>query len=134
MAVRFKVIKSPNPGGEKGKTYYRARVIKQDDYTPEAMAEDINDSTSMSQSDVAGVLSALSKQMLKALLEGRAVVLEGIGRLKVGIDSRIITEEQMNAKGFNPIDHINGLHINFVPEKKVKKQLCNKRNLKRIAK
>ena len=134
MAVRIKVVKSPNPGGEKGRNYYRARVIKQDDYTPEQMAEDINDSTSMSQSDVKGVLSALSKQMLKALLAGRAVVLEGIGRLKVGIDSRIITEEEVNTKGFNPIDHINGLHINFIPEKKVKKQLCDKRNLKRMKK
>lgn len=134
MAVKIKVVKSPNPGGEKGRNYYRARVIKQDDYTPEQMAEDINDSTSMSQSDVGGVLSALSKQMLKALLAGRAVVLEGIGRLKVGIDSRIITEEELNTKGFNPLDHISGMHINFIPEKKVKKQLCDKRNLKRMKK
>lgn len=134
MAIQYRLVPTPNPKGEKGKTYYRARVIKVDDYTPEAMAADVNNSTTMSEADVDGVLTAISKQLLKELLAGRTIVLKGIGRLTVGMDSRAIPEEEISKKGFRPTDYINSLHVNFIPEPRVKKLLNDKRNLKRIRK
>lgn len=129
MAIKYTIVKYHNPQGEKGKNYYRARVLKSGDYTTEQLAEEVNDCTGMSDTDAVAVLHIINKLMRKALLSGHTVVLDGIGRISVGMNSDSFTEEQLNREDFIPSAHVNSLHINFLAEKKLLKELRIKNTL-----
>lgn len=127
MSIKYKTVRVYNPKGADGVEYYRPRVVKTDDYTTEALEKDINDSTGVSDVDVHSVLFALNKQLRKALLDGRTIVLDGIGRISVGMDTTSFTEEERNAAGFVPSRYVKGVHLNFLPCASIKKEL-NERN------
>ena len=133
MAINYAVTKCSNPKGIEDVNYYVNRAVKVDDYTMERLIEDINDATGMSDIDVRGVLSALNKQIRKALLDGRTVVLEGVGRLSVGIRSKCFPEETMKSDEFNPAAMIKDVHINFRPSPSIIKELRMKKSLRRVA-
>ena len=133
MAINYKISKCKNPNGVEGVDYFVNRAVKVDDYTMERLIEDINDATGMSDIDVRGVLSALNKQIRKSLLDGRTVVLEGVGRLSVGIRSKCFTQEDMDADEFNPSSKIKEVHINFRPAPSIVKELRMKKSLRRVS-
>lgn len=133
MAINYAITKCSNPNGIEGVDYYVPRVVKVDDYTMERLIEDINDATGMSDIDVRGVLSALGKQIRKALLDGRVVVMEGLGRISVGIKARCFNAETMADSDFQPSMMIKDVHINFRPDVNILKDLRSKRSLRRIS-
>lgn len=133
MAVNYAVTKCSNPNGIEGVDYYVPRVVKVDDYTMDRLVEDINDATGMSDIDVRGVLSALGKQIRKALLDGRVVVMEGLGRISVGIKAKCFPAEALTDKEFSPSAMIKDVHINFRPDVNILKDLRTKRSLRRIS-
>lgn len=132
MAINYRIVRCDNPQGEKEVKYYRPRAVKIDDYSEENLIEDINDSTSVSDVDVIAVLAAISKQLRKAILSGRTVVLDGIGRISIGMDTMSITEEERNAEGFSPSKYIKSLHLNFRPCASILKELRELKTLKYI--
>ncbi len=133
MAVTYAVTKCSNPNGVEGVEYFVPRVVKVDDYTMDRLVEDINDATGMSDIDVRGVLSALGKQIRKALLDGRVVVMEGLGRISVGIKAKCFSRDVMAASDFSPSAMIKDVHINFRPDVNILKDLRSKRSLRRIS-
>lgn len=133
MSIKYSVVKFHNLKGEENVNYYRPRVVKTDDYTTEALEQDINDSTGVSDVDVHSVLFALNKQLRKALLDGRTIVLDGIGRISVGMDTASFTEEEKNAVGFAPSRYVKGVHLNFLPCASIKKELNGKNSLHYIS-
>ena len=133
MAINYAVTKCSNPKGIEDVNYYVNRAVKVDDYTMERLIEDINDATGMSDIDVRGVLSALNKQIRKALLDGRTVVLEGVGRISVGIRSKCFPEETLKSDEFNPLSMIKDVHINFRPAPSIIKELRMKKSLRRVS-
>lgn len=124
MAINYAIKRCPNPNGIEGVDYYAPRVIKVDDYTVEELVTDI---------DVRAVLSALGKQIRKGLLSGRTVVLEGVGRVSVGLKTRCFTAETMNSEGFTPAAMIKEVHINFRPDAGILGELRMKKSLRRVA-
>ncbi len=132
MAVRYTVVKYHNPQGEEDAVYYRPRAIKTDDYTAEQLEQDINDATSLSDVDIHSALFAINKQLRKELLAGRTIVLDGIGRISIGMDTKSITEEERNAEGFNPSRYIKSLHLNFRPCSSILRELREMKSLKYI--
>lgn len=134
MAINYRIVRCDNPQGEKGVKYYRPRAVKIDDYSEENLMEDINDSTSVSDVDVIAVLAAISKQLRKAILSGRTVVLKDIGRLSVGMSTRCFPEEVKNAEGFTPSSYIEDVHINFRPCAKIIRELRELKNLRCVSK
>ena len=133
MAVNYAVTKCSNPNGIEGVDYYVPRVVKVDDYTMERLIEDINDATGMSDIDVRGVLSALGKQIRKALLDGPVVVMEGLGRISVGIKARCFSQDTMAASDFSPSNLIKGVHINFRPDSHLLSDLRTNKTLRRVS-
>ena len=71
--------------------------------------------------------------LTKALLSGRTVVLQDIGRFSVSIQSKCFTQTDMQEEDFVPSSKIKGHRILFRPEVKLKRDVANGIALKRVA-
>ena len=132
MSIKYTTVKFHNPQGEEGVTYYRPRAVKTGDYSSEELERDINDATSVSDVDVHAVLFALNKQLRKSLLDGRTIVLDGIGRISVGMETESFTDKDICEDGFTPSKYVKSLHLNFLPSASIKKELKSKSAIRHI--
>lgn len=132
MAIIYSIQKCRNPKYPEV-DYFAPRVKKIDDYGMKDLVRDINDATGMSEIDVYGVLYALNKQITKALLSGRTVVLEGVGRISVGIKTKCFNAETMADEEFSPSYYIKGVHINFRPDAEILRELRSRKSFRRIS-
>lgn len=60
MAVTYKIKKVKNPAGIEGVDYFAAKYAKTSDYTFDELAEDISNSTTITQTDAFAVLKAIA--------------------------------------------------------------------------
>ena len=132
MAIIYSIQKCRNPR-QPDVDYFAPRVKKIDDYGMKDLVRDVNDATGMSEIDVYGVLYALNKQITKALLSGRTVVLEGVGRLYVGIKAKCFPKEVIGHEEFSPSAMIRGVHINFRPDAEILRELRSRKSFRRIS-
>ena len=135
MSVTYAVRKCKNPdkNAVEGTTYYACRAIKLDDYTFEELAEDISFSTTVTKPDAQAVLAVIKPYITKALLAGRAVVLEDLGRFQISLQSKCFSQDAMAASDFSPSAQIKGHRIIFRPEVALKKEIASKLSLVRQA-
>ena len=135
MSVTYAVRKCKNPGKNavEGVTYYACRSIKLDDYTFDELAEDISFSTTVTKPDAQAVLAVIKPYITKALLAGRAVVLEDLGRFQISLQSKCFSQDAMAASDFSPSAQIKGHRIIFRPEVTLKKEIASKLSLVRQA-
>ncbi len=133
MAVNYAVMKTRNPKGVEGTDYFHGRAVKTSDYDFEDLADDVQMSTTVTEADVLGVLRAMKGYIVKALLAGRVVVLNDIGRFQIGLKGKCYTAETMQAEGFTPASMINGHRIVFRPDAKLKSAVAGALTLKRVA-
>lgn len=133
MAINYAIKKCANPKGVEGVDYYTPRVVKTSDYDMEELVGDINDATGMSDIDVRAVLYALGKQIRKGLLNGRTVVLEGVGRISVGMSAKCFSRDAMMAEDFSPSSKIKDVHVNYRPDAGILRDLRIKRQLRRVS-
>ena len=133
MAITYHVQRVKNPKGIEDVEYFAARAIKSSDYTFDELAEDINNSTTVTQADAFAVLKAMKKYIKQALLAGRRVVLSDLGALRMSIIGRVFTEDQLKDKEFIPSSKIKGIGVNFRPEAKLIKELRAEAKLQRVA-
>ena len=129
MSVNYAVKKCKNPKGVEGVNYYYCRAIKSNDYTFDELAEDISFSTTVTKPDAQAVLAVIKPFVTKALLAGRAVVLEDLGRFQISLQSKCFTEETMAADDFIASSKIKGHRILFRPEVSLKKEIASKLSL-----
>ena len=131
MSVTYAVRKCKNPGKNavEGITYFACRAIKLDDYTFEELAEDISFSTTVTKPDAQAVLAVIKPYITKALLAGRAVVLEDLGRFQISLQSKCFSQDAMAASDFSPSAQIKGHRIIFRPEVALKKEIASKLSL-----
>ena len=120
MAVNYAVMKTRNPKGVEGTDYFHGRAVKTSDYDFEDLAGDVQMSPTVTEADVLGVLRAMKGYIVKALLAGRVVVLNDIGRFQIGLKGKCYTAETMQAEGFTPASMIKGHRIVFRPDAKLK--------------
>ena len=133
MAVNYAIMKTKNPKGIEGVNYYHGRAVKTSDYDFEDLAGDVQMSTTMTEADVLGVLRAMKGYIVKALLAGRVVVLNDIGRFQIGLKGKCYTQADMQEEGFSPSSKIKGHRIVFRPEAKLKTAIASALTLKRIS-
>ncbi|MBE6292815.1 MAG: hypothetical protein E7091_10480 [Bacteroidales bacterium] len=133
MAVNYAVMKTKNPNGIEGTDYFHGRAVKTSDYDFEDLAGDVQMSTTVTEADVLGVLRAMKGYIVKALLAGRVVVLNDIGRFQIGLKGKCYTAETMQAEGFTPASMIKGHRIVFRPDAKLKSAVAGALTLKRVA-
>ena len=132
MAVNYAVMKTRNPKNP-DVDYFHGRAVKTSDYDFEDLAGDVQMSTTVTEADVLGVLRAMKGYIVKALLAGRVVVLNDIGRFQIGLKGKCYTTETMQAEGFTPASIINGHRIVFRPDAKLKSAVAGALTLKRVA-
>ena len=132
MAVNYAVMKTRNPKYPEDE-YFHGRAVKTSDYDFEDLAGDVQMSTTMTEADVLGVLRAMKGYIAKALLAGRVVVLNDIGRFQIGLKGKSYNAATMNDKEFSPSSYIKGHRIVFRPEPKLKSAIASGLTLKRIS-
>lgn len=133
MSVTYAVRKCKNPKGVEGVNYFSCRSIKTNDYTFEELAEDISFSTTVTKPDAQAVLAVIKPFITKALLAGRAVVLEDLGRFQISLQSKCFSEDSMSAEDFVASSKIKGHRIVFRPEVSLKKEIASKLSLVKMA-
>ena len=133
MAINYAVMKTRNPKVIEGTDYFHGRAVKTSDYDFEDLAGDVQMSTTMTEADVLGVLRAMKGYIVKALLAGRVVVLNDIGRFQIGIKGKCYSRDAMNADDFSPASKITGHRIVFRPEAKLKSAIAGGLTLKRVS-
>lgn len=82
MAVKFEFYQSPNSIGSNKKRYH-ARVVNQQHISSDQLAEEISNSSSLTEADVKAVLVALSERLAEHLKNGKRVHLDGIGYFQI---------------------------------------------------
>ena len=132
MAVNYAIMKTKNPKGIEGVNYYHGRAVKTSDYDFEDLAGDVQMSTTMTEADVLGVLRAMKGYIVKALLAGRVVVLNDIGRFQISLKGKCYSQDAMAASDFSPSAMITGHRIVFRPEAKLKNAIAGALTLKRV--
>lgn len=92
MSLLYEFYRNPQ-SDENEKRKYHPRVITTGRVDTEQLARDIQQSCSLTRSDVKGMLAALADKMAQYLSEGKRVYLEDIGYFKVNLEcNQEITE------------------------------------------
>lgn len=131
--INYRVSKCKNPKGVEGTDYYSGKAVKTGEYTFDDLAQDINNSTTVTKADAMAVLASIKPFITKALLAGQVVVLQDIGRFQVTLQSKCYTTDTMQAEGFSPASMIKGHRIIFRPEVKLKSSIKDGLALKRVS-
>lgn len=131
--INYKVSKCKNPNGVDGTTYYSGKAVKTGEYTFDDLANDINNSTTVTKADAMAVLASIKPFITKALLSGQVVVLSDLGRFQVTLQGKCYTSETMNAEGFTPASMIKGHRIVFRPDVQLKRDVAGSLSLKRLS-
>ena len=119
MSIKYEIRSIQNAQGT-GKERHYAHIYEQPAMTPQQLASRIQDSCSLTKSDVEGTVSALREAMIHELEQGNRFHIPNIGyfSLAVGLD---IPEGK-------PIDKVRGDHIkvrniNFQPDASMLKEI-----------
>lgn len=120
--VKFKVVERktqiPNKSGKK--VVYSANMVKHGKTTTRQLAGQISEKTSFTRADVLGLLEAISSEILKEMLLGKSVHLEGLGTFSLDIrSSSTETLEEFTHR------NIEGLKIRFTPSTEMKAKLID---------
>ena len=110
MAVHVKLIKNNiKISNSYGK--YFAKAVSQGEITLDEIGKEICKNSSFSEGTVLGVVTELQDTMKEKLREGQTVVLPGIGRFSLRVESIGVN----NPKDFNIRRHITRIVCGFLP-------------------
>ena len=113
--------------------YFNGRAVKTGEYSFSELAEDINNSTTVTKADALAVLASIKPFVTKALLAGQVVVLDDLGRFQVTLQGKCYNRETMASEEFSPSAMIKSHRIVFRPEANLKKDVAKNLRLKRIS-
>ena len=130
--ITYAVKKTRNPKNP-DVDYFAGRAIKTGEYTFDDLAEDINNSTTVTKADAMAVLASVKPYITRALLNGQVVVLQDIGRFQVTLQGKCYNAERMATEDFSPSSMIKSHRIVFRPEAQLKKEIAKGFKLKRIS-
>lgn len=118
--VKYKVVERktqiPNKSGKK--VVYSANMVKFGKTSTRQLAGQISEKTSFTRADVIGLIEAISSEMLKEMLLGMSVHLDGLGTFSLDIRS----SSSENIEDFSR-SNIEGLKIRFTPSVEIKTKL-----------
>ncbi len=122
MSVNYDFYENPKLPGNTKRTRYHARMIPKGTISGEQLAEEIHERCSLSTSDVAATLLALSQITAEKLKDGYNVHIDGIGYLQLTLQCPSIqSPKEIRAES------IRFKSIAFRPSASLKKRLQNVR-------
>ena len=110
MAVHIKLIRN-NIKRSSGYGKYYAKAVSQGEITIDEIGEEICRNSSFSEGTVVGVVTELQDILKEKLREGHTVVLPGIGRFSLRVESIGVDDP----KEFNIRHHITRIVCGFLP-------------------
>ena len=110
MAVHIKLIKN-NIKRSSGYGKYHAKAVSQGEITLDEIGKEICRNSSFSEATVVGVVTELQDALKEKLREGQTVVLPGIGRFSLRVESIGVD----HPKDFNIGHHITRIICGFLP-------------------
>ena len=130
--INYKVSKCRNPKNP-DTDYFKGTTVKSGEYTFDDLANDINNSTTVTKADAMAVLASIKPYITKALLAGQVVILQDIGHFQVSLQGKCYNAETLADKEFKPAEMIKSHRIVFRPDKELKKELKDNIVLRRIS-
>jgi len=109
--MHYKIVKETKPN-LKNYGRYKAVAVHYNTIDTKRLCREIQDNCSLKRSDVRAVLCELSELLVRHLQEGNRVRLEGIGLLKLEIESDKVDK----AEDFNVREHIRHFRLHLLPE------------------
>lgn len=116
MSIKYKIVKQCQPGVKGGGDgRYYARACSRQMKTLTDICKIISLRTTLSRTDVVGVIASFTELIPELLKEGYSVDLESLGKISVSIKSK-------GEKSFNDIkrESITGVKINYRPSVEMK--------------
>jgi predicted histone-like DNA-binding protein len=110
MAVHFKLIKN-NIKSSSSYGKYFAKAVSQGEVTLKEIAEEACRNSGFSEGSVVGVVTELQNILKEKLMDGHTVVLPGIGRFSLRVESIGVDDP----KDFNIRRHITRFVCGFLP-------------------
>lgn len=110
MAVHIKLIKN-NIKSSRSYGKYFAKAVSQGEITIDDIGEEICRNSTFSEGTVIGVVTELQNILKEKLREGQTVVLPGIGRFSLRVESIGVDDP----KAFNIRQHITRIVCGFLP-------------------
>lgn len=110
MSIHIKLIRN-NIKRSSSYGKYFAKAVSQGDVTLLQLAEEASRNTTLKKSDVLAVLTELEEMMRLQLAEGKTVVLDGIGRFSLRVESEGVDDP----KHFNVKKHLRRIVPGFLP-------------------
>jgi predicted histone-like DNA-binding protein len=110
MSIYYRLVKSNMKGKSEGR--YFAKAVSMGEIHTDELAMRLSASSSLTEGDVYAVLKDLTKLMKDELGDGHTVVLDGLGRFRIAIESDTVADPSE----FNATKHIRGLQCKFVAE------------------
>ena len=109
--MHYKIIKESKPN-LKNYGRYKAVAVHYQTVDTARLCREIQDNCSLKRSDVKAVLAELSELLVRHLQDGHRVRLDGVGLLKLEIES-----DKVDKPGdFVAEKHIRGVRLHFLPE------------------
>jgi predicted histone-like DNA-binding protein len=110
MAVHVKLIRN-NIKSSSSYGKYFAKAVSQGDITFDEIGKEISRNSSFSEGTVIGVLTELQDKLKEKLADGHTVVLDGIGRFSLRVESIGVDDP----KTFDLRQHITRIVCGFLP-------------------
>lgn len=122
MPIKYKLIEKGEPGVAGGGTKkWYATIVKDDDVTTDDLVKTIEKFSSLSESDIKGVIIALENEIQNALSRGSIVRLEKLGTLYPSLSSSGVR----NSNEFEASRDIRAVKVNYRPGKRIAQAIKN---------
>lgn len=118
MSIKFRVSKKVLPGSKKTEELYAATLLKSESIGMEEISEALSDASTLNSIDCYAVMHGMTQQIIKHLLLGNVVNIEGLGSFRITARSRGVS----SARDVTA-NTISAATVNFRPSVEVKKQL-----------
>lgn len=118
MGIQYRIVKRANNMARKNDEQYIMQAVHTGIVDQEQLANEVSSQCTVHPADVEAVITAMSLQMKFHLGEGKVVVLDKLGRFKLGFQG----VAQPNPNALQEKD-IKKFYINFQPALSIKKWL-----------
>ena len=110
MAIKVRLEKSKFKEANRAGKWY-LRTVNMGDVNTNELATKIQQKSTFTKADVHGLIVALVEEMRDQLQMGKTVVLDGVGRFRLSVESEAVENEQDFHLGRN----VKSVRCNFIP-------------------
>ena len=132
MSIFYKIVPCVNPAGAEGTDYAACRETKSGVIELAELAEEINNATSVTISDVKGIIAAFQTQVNRHIKNGNPVLLDELGTFRAKIKSRCFKQSVISRDEFNPSSYIDRCDLRFTATADLRRQIREFARFKRV--